>query len=37
LEALPDAIVAVNREGTIVQINSRIKALFGYTREELIG
>ncbi len=37
LEALPDAIVAVDREGTIVQINSQTQALFGYTRDELIG
>ncbi len=37
LETLPDAIVAVNRDGTIVQINSQTQALFGYTRDELIG
>jgi PAS domain S-box-containing protein len=37
LEALPDAIVAVDREGTIVQVNSQAQELFGYLREELIG
>ena len=37
LEAIPDAIVAVNQEGIVVQVNSRIEELFGYTREELIG
>ncbi|MGO9367383.1 MAG: PAS domain S-box protein [Terriglobales bacterium] len=37
LETLPDAIVAIDREGTIVQINSQTQSLFGYTRLELIG
>ena len=37
LEALPDAIVAVDRDGTIVQVNSQAQELFGYDREELIG
>ncbi len=37
LEALPDAIVAVDREGVIVQLNSQTQALFGYERDELIG
>ena len=37
LETLPDAIVAVDRDGTIIQINSQTQALFGYTRDELIG
>ena len=37
LEAVPDAIVAVNHEGVILQINSQTEGLFGYTREELIG
>src|ERR1017187_1268818 len=37
LETLPDAIVAVDRDGTIVQINSQAQALFGYSRSELIG
>jgi PAS domain S-box-containing protein len=37
LEALPDAIVAVDRDGTIVQVNSQAQELFGYDRDELIG
>jgi PAS domain S-box-containing protein len=37
LETLPDAIVAVDREGTIVQVNSQAQDLFGYNRDELIG
>ena len=37
IEALPDAIVAVDREGVIVQLNSQTQALFGYERDELIG
>ncbi len=37
LEALPDAIVAVDRDGTIVQVNSQAQELFGYAREEFIG
>ncbi len=37
LEAAPDAIVKVNREGTIVLINRATESMFGYTRDELIG
>ncbi|HZD32710.1 MAG TPA: PAS domain S-box protein, partial [Candidatus Angelobacter sp.] len=37
LEAVPDAIVAVNQDGIILQVNSQTERLFGYTREELIG
>jgi PAS domain S-box-containing protein len=37
LEAIPDAIVAVNREGIVLQVNSQTESMFGYTREELIG
>jgi hypothetical protein len=37
LEALPDAIVAVDRDGTIVQVNSQTQELFGYDRDELVG
>src|SRR5271157_364239 len=37
LEAIPDAIVAVNRQGVILQANSQTEDMFGYPREELIG
>jgi PAS domain S-box-containing protein len=37
LETLPDAVVAVDHHGTIVQVNSQAEDLFGYDREELIG
>ena len=37
LEALPDAAVAVDLDGTIVQVNSQTRELFGYQRDELIG
>jgi hypothetical protein len=37
LAAIPDAIVAVDQAGTIVQINSQTETLFRYTREELLG
>jgi two-component system cell cycle sensor histidine kinase/response regulator CckA len=37
LETLPDATVAVDLDGTIVQVNSQAQELFGYEREELIG
>jgi diguanylate cyclase (GGDEF)-like protein/PAS domain S-box-containing protein len=37
LEGLPDAVVATDREGQIVFVNSLAEELFGYSREELIG
>jgi PAS domain-containing protein len=37
LETLPDAVIAVDRYGTIVQVNSQAQELFGYAHEELIG
>jgi len=37
LEAIPDAVAAVNQQGVIVQVNSQTESLFGYTRGELIG
>jgi PAS domain S-box-containing protein len=37
LEAVPDAILAVDQEGAIVQVNSQTERMFGYPRHELIG
>jgi len=37
LEAIPDAVAAVNQQGVIIQVNAQAEAMFGYTRDELIG
>jgi PAS domain S-box-containing protein len=37
LEAAPDAIIEVDREGTIVLLNRVTEQMFGYSREELLG
>ena len=37
LEAVPDAIAAVDQAGIILQVNSQTEHLFGYSHEELIG
>jgi PAS domain S-box-containing protein len=37
LEAAPDAMVIVSRDGRITLVNSQMERLFGYTRDELIG
>jgi PAS domain S-box-containing protein len=37
LEAAPDAIIKVDREGRIVLLNVIAEQMFGYRREELVG
>jgi PAS domain S-box-containing protein len=36
LDAAPDAIVTVNEDGRIIQVNTRAEEMFGYQRDELI-
>jgi len=37
LEAAPDAVVIIDGDGVIVQVNSQAERLFGYPRAELLG
>ena len=37
LEATPDPVVIVDREGRIAVVNARTEAVFGYSRAELLG
>lgn len=37
LEAAPDGVLSVDAAGTLVLVNSRIEALFGRARSELLG
>ena len=37
VEAAPNAMIMVNTEGRITLVNTQAEAVFGYTREELIG
>ncbi len=37
LEAAPDAMIIVDRDGVMILVNSQTERLFGYSRRELIG
>src|SRR5947208_3277390 len=37
LESAPDAMIIVNTDGNIVQVNSQTETMFGYSRQNLVG
>jgi PAS domain S-box-containing protein len=37
VEGAPNAMVMINPEGSIILVNAQTEALFGYSREELLG
>ncbi|NOY99218.1 MAG: PAS domain S-box protein [Chloroflexi bacterium] len=37
LEAIPDSVVIVDRNGAIVGVNTQTETLFGYSREEILN
>ncbi len=37
IDAMPDAIVVVDKNGRIVDVNTQALGLFGYSRDELLG